>query len=389
MDRVFLHVDMDAFFASVEQRDNPELRGKPVAVGSPADQRGVVAAASYEARRFGVRSAMPSGEAVRRCPDLIFVRSDMARYKAVSREIFAIFERFTPLIEPLSIDEAFLDVTGAEKLFGSGVEIAEKIRKAILDELDLTASVGVAPNKFLAKLASDMNKPDGLTLVPFDEDAIIKFLAPMPVERIWGVGAVTAKVLQKGGISLVADLQAIDLHHLVRLVGEHSANHLKMLAYGRDTREIGRSVKEPSISKEQTFAHDIRDRDKLEKSLLNLVDNVSTQLRAKNRYAGVVRLKLRWQGFKTITRQKRLSQPCNDAFTLREVALVLFRKEQLVKPVRLIGFGASKLTGRRAEQLSLFEQASENIEKRERLSKSVDLLKQKFGEGAIVRASRS
>jgi DNA polymerase-4 len=387
MDRVFLHVDMDAFFASVEQRDNPGLRGKPVAVGSPADRRGVVAAASYEARRFGVHSAMPSGEAVRRCPDLIFVKSDMARYKAVSRQIFNIFERFTPLVEGLSIDEAFLDVTGAEKLFGSGVEIAEKIRAAIHDELGLTASVGVAPNKFLAKLASDMDKPDGLTLIPFDEDAIISFLAPLPVEKIWGVGAVTAKVLRDGGICLVSDLQSVDLHRLVRLIGEHSANHLKMLAYGHDSREIGRSVKEPSISKEQTFAHDIRDRAKLEKSLLNLVDNVSSQLRDKNLYAGVIRLKLRWRGFKTITRQKSLSQPCNDSFTLREVALALFRKEKLIKPVRLIGFGASKLCDRKAEQLSLFDQASQNIEKRERLSRSVDKLKRKFGFNSIGRGS--
>ena len=219
MDRVFLHVDMDAFFASVEQHDNPELRGKPVIVGAPADRRGVVAAASYEARTFGIHSAMPSGEAARLCPHAVFVRPNMKRYKQVSSQIFEIFERFTPLVEPLSVDEAFLDVTGSERLFGSGVEIGERIRQVILEELGLTASVGVAPNKFLAKLASDMDKPDGLTLVPFSREAIIAFLAPLSVDRIWGVGAVTQKRLDEKGIRTIADLQSADLVSLVSIVG--------------------------------------------------------------------------------------------------------------------------------------------------------------------------
>ncbi len=384
MEKIFLHVDMDAFFASIEQRDNPELRGKPVVVGSLAEERGVVAAASYEARKFGIHSAMPSGEAARRCPNLIFVKSDMARYKAVSQDVFAIFERFTPLIEALSIDEAFLDVTGSQKLFGSGVDIGNKIRQTIKEELQLTASVGVAPNKFLAKLASDMNKPDGLTLVPFAEGEIIEFLAPLPVGRVWGVGAVTRKSLQDIGVETIGDLQKIDLPRLVRLLGEHSANHLKQLAYGRDAREIGSTVKDKSISKESTFAKDIRDKRRLEKVLIKLIDNVSTQLRAKGMYAGVIRIKIRWQGFKTITRQQRLGVPCCDTITLQNAALALFRKEKIEQPVRLIGFGVSSLTKHRPQQLDLFEQANNLSEKREKLSRSVDELRRKFGGDSIT-----
>jgi DNA polymerase-4 len=385
MDRVFLHVDMDAFFASVEQHDHPELRGKPVIVGSPPGERGVVAAASYEVRKFGVYSAMPSNEAARRCPQAIFVKSNMKRYKEVSRQIFEIFERFTPLVEPLSVDEAFLDVTGSESLFGSGVEIGEKIRKAIKEETGLTASVGVAPNKFLAKLASDMDKPDGLTLVPFSEDAIIGFLAPLPVGRVWGVGSVTQKHLNQAGIETVGDLQKTDLRTLVGLVGLHSADHLKRLAYGRDSREIGGKVKDRSISKESTFARDISDRNRLENVLLNLIDNVGSQLRASGKYAGVIRLKLRWQGFKTISRQRRLNPPCCDAFTLRNAAVALLRKEQILQPVRLIGIGVSSLCDRQVEQLSLFDDIGDNRDKKEKLSHSVDALKKKFGNDSVGR----
>jgi len=386
MDKVFLHVDMDAFFASVEQHDNPALRGKPVLVGSPANQRGVVAAASYEARKYGVHSAMPSGEAARLCPDAIFVPSNMKRYKAVSNQVFEIFERFTPLVEPLSIDEAFLDVTGSEKLFGSGVEIGQKIRKAIKEDTGLTASVGVAPNKFLAKLASDMDKPNGLTLVPFAKDEIIEFLAPLPVGDIWGVGAVTRKSLETISVKTIGDLQRIELHDLVGVVGEHSAGHLKQLSFGRDDREIGNIVKEKSISKETTFNKDIRDRAPLERALLDLIDNVGEQLRAQEKYASVIRLKLRWQGFKTITRQRKINPPCCDAFSLRQAALALLNKEIIAQPVRLIGVGVSGICDRKVEQLSLFGDDTQTRKKRENLSHSVDNLKEKYGHDAIGRS---
>ncbi len=199
---VFLHVDMDAFFASVEQLDHPELRGKPVVVGSPPDRRGVVAAASYEARKFGIHSAMPSRLAYQKCPDAIFVPGNMARYKEVSRQVMRIFGAYTPLVQPLSIDEAFLDVTGAQRLFGDGKTIAEKIRRDIREQTGLTASVGVAPNLFLAKIASDMNKPNGITVVPSGQESIEKFLAPLPIGRMWGVGKVTQKTFVLSGYRL-------------------------------------------------------------------------------------------------------------------------------------------------------------------------------------------
>jgi DNA polymerase IV len=385
MDHVFLHVDMDAFFASVEQHDRPELRGKPVIVGSPAEQRGVVAAASYEARQFGIHSAMPSGEAARRCPAAVFVKPNMKRYQRVSQQVFRIFERFTPLVEPLSVDEAFLDVTGSEQLFGAGVEIGEAIRRAIRTETGLTASVGVAPNKFLAKLASDMDKPDGLTLVPFSREAIVEFLAPLPVGRIWGVGGVTQKLLESIGISTVGDLQHAQMQILISTVGEHSAAHLKHLAYGEDAREIVMEHAEKSISKERTFPKDVVNPAILRQTLLSLVDEVGVLLREKGRYAGVVRMKLRWQGFKTITRQQQLKPACCDAFSLRRAALALFQNETISQPVRLIGVGVSGLCDRPAEQLSLFDEDSEDREKKEHLSRSVDALRAKFGDAAVGR----
>ncbi len=383
--RVFLHVDMDAFFASVEQHDNPELRGKPVVVGAAGDQRGVVAAASYEAREFGIHSAMPSREAARRCPHAIFVPPNGKRYSQVSRQIFGIFERYTPLVEPLSVDEAFLDVTGSEKLFGSGVEIAEQIREAIRAETGLTASVGIAPNKFLAKLASDMDKPDGVTVVPFDREQIVQFLAPLPVGRIWGVGAVTQQRLEDVGIQTVGDLQKMSKQELTRLLGEHSAEHLRQLAYGEDAREIVTEHEEKSISKEHTFPKDVTSRQELERVLLALTDEVGERLRAKERYAGVIRLKLRWQGFRTITRQRQLRPPCCDAFNLRQAALAIFNDESIDQPVRLIGIGVSGLCDRPPEQLGLFDDTAEEREKREVLSRSVDGLKEKFGKDAIGR----
>jgi DNA polymerase-4 len=376
---------MDAFFASVEQHDNPSLRGKPVVVGSPADQRGVVAAASYQAREFGIHSAMPSREAARRCPDAVFVPPNMKRYQEVSRQVFSIFERFTPLVEPLSVDEAFLDVTGAQTLFGSGEEIGERIRQAIREETGLTASVGVAPNKFLAKLASDMDKPDGLTKVPFASDAIVAFLAPLPVGLIWGVGAVMQKRLDEAGIRLVRDLQQVDLQDLARLVGGHAAEHLKHLAYGEDARDIVTEHEEKSISKEHTFPKDVSSRARLEDVLLSLTDEVGTRLRATGRYAGVVRLKLRWHGFKTITRQRQLKPPCCDAFSLRKSAVELLRGEELVQPVRLIGIGVSGLCDRPVEQLGLFDDEVPQRERREELSRSVDELRAKYGKDAVGR----
>lgn len=386
MDRIILHVDMDAFFASVEQLDNPALRGRPVVVGAPADQRGVVAAASYEARRFGIHSAMPSGEAARRCPDAVFVAPRRERYQEISNAVVAIFERFTPLIEPLSIDEAFLDVTGSQTLFGSGPDMAQAVRRMIKKELGLTASVGVASNKFLAKLASDMNKPDGMTVVPSSRDDILAFLAPLPVGRIWGVGVVLQRRLNEHGFVTIKDLQQATLQTLEPVAGRHTAEHLLRLAYGEDSRELEPDRDEKSISKEHTFNRDVRDPERLERTLLELVDDVGSGLRAKNRYAGTARLKLRWHTFKTITRQQPLSPPCCDDFSLRTAALALLRAEDVgSQAVRLIGFGVSDLQERPQEQLSLFGGEDADRQKRERLSRSVDMLRKRFGPDALGR----
>lgn len=376
---------MDAFFASVEQRDHPEWRGKPVVVGSGPNERGVVSAASYEARKFGIHSAMPSREAGRRCPHAIFTPPDMERYSEASQHVFRIFERFTPLIEPLSIDEAFLDVTGSLGIFGSGVAIAEKIRAAIRAEERLTASVGVAPNMFLAKIASDMNKPDGVTVVPVERQAIRDFLAPLPVRRLWGVGKVTGGVLEKAGMLTIGDIQKASGALMEQLVGEAHAEHLKLLADGVDDRSVETESEAKSISREHTFSEDCSDPAAVRSMLLELIEDVCRQLRESGKYAKVVCLKVRWKGFETITRQATLPVAACDDFTFRTAALEVFSKIKLIKPVRLIGFGVTSLAGSPSSQLSLFGAGGRDTQKQERLSRAVDQLRRKLGEGSIRR----
>ncbi|MFO7871537.1 MAG: DNA polymerase IV [Kiritimatiellia bacterium] len=390
MDKTFLHVDMDAFFASVEQHDHPELKGRPVVVGAPADKRGVVAAASYEARKYGIHSAMPSREAYRRYPEAVFLPVNGKRYREVSEQILGIFERFTPLLEPLSIDEAFLDVTGARSLFGTGREIAGKIKSAVTEETGLTASVGVAPNKFLAKLASDLEKPDGLVVVPSDRKGILEFLAPLPVSRIWGVGRVTQKGLADAGIDTIKDLQEATRSELADIVGANSADHMLALAHGVDERDIELNYEEKSISREYTFPEDCSENEIIRDVLIGLADDVGRRLREAGKYASIAHLKLRWRDFRTITRQKPFVRPCCDDATLRETALRMFRHEKLIGPVRLIGFGVSNLQQDPAGtvQLDLFEQGAEDTqEKREALSRVVDEIKARFGPESIRRPS--
>jgi DNA polymerase-4 len=388
MPKVSLHVDMDAFFASVEQMDHPELKGKPVVIGALPTERGVVSAASYEARKFGIHSAMPSSEAGRRCPHAVFLPVNMKRYAAISARVFKILERFTPLVEPVSIDEAFMDVTGAQNLFGDGRTIAEKIREAIHEEIGLTASVGVAPNKFLAKLASDMNKPDGMTVLPTGANEIRAFLAPLPVSRVWGVGKVTCGLLEKAGIKTIGDLQVVPIERLSEIVGRHSARHLQRLSWGDDARDVELEYEEKSISREHTFPTDCQKREKLEQVLKDLADDVGRRLRKAGKYATVAHLKLRWQGFQTITRQKQLDSACSDDFRLRIAAQELFDAQKLIKPVRLIGFGVSGLTELPSEQLSLFGSPAAATERREKLSRAVDQIREKFGRDSIRRAGQ-
>ena len=390
MERTILHVDMDAFFAAVEQRDRPELKGKPVVVGAAADKRGVVAAASYEAREYGIRSAMPSREAGRRCPEAVFLPVDGPKYRDVSEKVFDIFRRFTPFVEPLSIDEAFLDVTGAGNLFGTGREIAIKIRDAVKTETSLTASVGVAPNKFLAKLASDLDKPDGLVIVPRDEAGIVAFLAPLSVSRIWGVGKVTRRALERAGIKTIGDLQKSRLEDLAGIVGLSYAEHIQAMARGRDDRDIDLDAGEISMSREHTFPDDCSDRVVVEGVLFDLVESVGRRLRKAGKYAGLAHVKVRWKDFRTITRQKPFSRPCCDDHTLRETASVIFGRQKWGGAVRLIGFGVSRLQSHpeTESQLDLFDPTSQETRKHEDLSRTVDAIRDKFGPGSIDRASR-
>jgi nucleotidyltransferase/DNA polymerase involved in DNA repair len=388
MRRCILHIDMDAFFAAVEQRDRPELRGKPVIVGAPPDQRGVVSTCSYEARVFGVHSAMPSREAFRRCPQGIFVLPNMEAYEEASRRVFAVFERFSPLIEPISIDEAFVDVTGARALFGDGKAIAEKIRAAIRAEVNLAASVGVACNKFLAKLASEKAKPDGLFVVPEERGEIVRFLGAQKIGSLWGVGHVTGEALERAGFRTVADIQKADPAYLTRAVGEGLAAHLRALAFGEDSREVETSFEEKSLSREHTFLEDCRDREAVREVLKNLADEVGSRVRSHGHYATVGRLKLRWADFRTITRQAPFETAVFDDFSFRAMALRLFDAEKLIQPVRLIGFGVSGFCDGRSEQLSLFDDAPEARAKRERLCRAVDALRERLGRDVVGRGSQ-
>ena len=386
MERIILHADMDAFFAACEVRERPELRGQPVVVGSPSDKRGVVAASSYEARRYGIHSAMPSREAGRRCPHAVFLPPNMKLYSRVSKQVFSIFERFTPLVEPVSVDEAFLDVTGAQRLFGDGAEIAARIKATVKAETLLTVSVGVAPNKFLAKLASDMHKPDGLTVVPTEPAAIRAFLAPLPVGKIWGVGKVSERVLTRAGFHTIGDLQRAAPAHLARLLGHAAAAHLYALAHGDDARTVAVDWDEKSISRENTFLEDITDVALMETTLGDLVEDVGGRLRKAGKYAGLARIKLRWKDFTTITRQMPLTPPRCDDYSLRAAAQKLFAAEKLPAPVRLIGFGVGHLTLHADGQLNLFESTGKP-ERVEAISRTVDTIRKKYGAAAILSSS--
>jgi len=379
--RAILHCDMDAFFASVEQRDNPKLIGRPVIVGAGPHERGVVSAASYEARKFGVHSAMPSRTAYKLCPQGVFVPPSMGKYSAVSKQIMAILGDFTPYVEPVSVDEAFLDVTGCIKQFSDAVDIASRIKARIRSETQLTASVGVASNKFLAKLASDLKKPDGLAVIT--EQDKLQILAPLPVSKIWGVGKVTEKRLHDQGIRTIGDLQRMPLDEL-RVSFGNMADHLHALAFGEDDREVETEGEAKSISSEHTFAVDTDDLNQIKKCLLEQCDEVGARLRKEKLAARTVQLKLRYADFTTLTRSKTLDQPTQDEMVLYEVAKQLLTAERIQgKQIRLIGIGGSNL-GPPEIQPDLFDQASQ---KRTRLAKAVDDLRAKLGNKTIRRGT--
>ena len=380
--RQIIHVDMDAFYASIEQLDNPEFKGKPVIVGGNPKGRGVVSAASYEARKFGVHSAMPMAQAIRLCPHAIVLPVRMERYVQVSQQIHAIFEQYTPLVESVSIDEAFLDVTGSTKLFGSGKQIGLAIKRAIKDKLKLTASVGVAPNKFLAKLASDMEKPDGFVVIT--EQNKQEILDPLPVSKIWGVGKVTEQALQSYAILTIAQLRQTPLEELKAIVGNF-APVLLQLACGIDESKVEPARCAKSLSSEQTFATDVQDQEILRRSLLNRVEEVAQRLRASNLRAKTVTVKLRYGDFRTITRSNTFDTATNTTAALWQAASAIFQKWQAESagPLRLIGFATSGLVKEDTCQQLLFGDPKE--EKQKRLDEAVDKIKNRYGEDSLRR----
>jgi nucleotidyltransferase/DNA polymerase involved in DNA repair len=383
--RTILHVDMDAFYASVEQRDHPELRGKPVIVGADPKEgrgRGIVATCSYEARKFGIHSAQPISQAWRLCPRGNYIRPDMAKYARVSERVMSIFLEFTDMVEQVSIDEAFLDVTGSGRLFGPGEVIAQKIKTRIYANQRLTASVGVAGNKFVAKIASDLKKPDGLVVVEPGSEK--EFLRPLPISRLWGVGAKTEGYFLKMGIERIGQLAEMNRDAMIRRLGK-SGEHLWQLAQGIDDRSVSPEEGYKSIGHETTFEHDTGDARVLHDTLLELTEKVAQRLRANQVRGRTVTVKFREADFTTCTRRTTLESPADTAERIFPVALglmrSLIRKEKLV---RLIGVYASNLTVEQTGQLELF--GLEQRKDRE-LAAAVDNITRRFGETAITRAA--
>ncbi len=375
--RTILHVDLDAFFAAVEQRDRPELRGKPVIVGGDPSSRGVVSAASYEARAFGVHSAMSLREALRRCPQGVFLPVHGRRYQQASRDVMAVLRRYTPVVEPISIDEAFLDVTGSRALFGDGPTIARAIKAAVRDEVGLTASVGVATTKLVAKVASDLRKPDGLVVVePGDEAA---FLAPLAIARLWGVGAKTATALTDYGVRTIGDLAALSPDLIVRRFGKHGAS-LVSRAMGMDDDAVHEGDPAKSVGHEHTFDVDTSDREIIERTLLAMSEGVAGRLRSAGVRASTIAVKIRDSSFRTITRQRTLAEPTDLTEPIFQAALDLARPEVRGIRVRLLGVSASNLGER--EQLGLF---SLEDPRRRAAIEAADALRRRYGSDAVTR----
>ena len=373
-----LHVDMDAFFASVELLHHPEWRGKPVIVGAGPHERGVVSTCSYEARRFGVHSAMPSRTAYERCPQAIFVRPHMDWYAAVSEQAFEIFEHYTPYVEGVSIDEAFLDITGSIHLHGSAKALGEALRREIRETCGVTCSVGIAPNRLLAKIGSEQRKPDGLTLMPFEAEAIAAFLAPKPIGILWGIGKKTEELLRPYGITTCGDLQRLPPGQLATILGSRdAAQSLRDYAFGiSDDTVYWQPEEEKSVSREHTFDEDEYDRQKVRQKLIELVGEVGHRFRTEKRWARTARIKIRDAAFNTSTRQAPFGAPACDDITFREKALELFDRESL-GAIRLIGFGVTNIQDTpEADAPTLFaDPDDERRRKRERLSAALDALR--------------
>jgi len=373
---------MDVFYASVEQLDNPELKDKPVIVGGSAKQRGVVAAASYEVRKYGVHSAMPTAQAMRLCPHAILLPVRMARYAEISKQIHKIFYDYTPEIEPISLDEAFLDVTASIQLFGSAERIGKEIKARIKQELGLTASVGLAPNKFLAKLASDMEKPDGFVVITEQNKQHI--LDPLPVSRIWGIGKVTTQLFNSKGFHTIGQLRKTPLPVLKNILGNQAQEILK-LAQGIDNREVESSREAKSISAEETFADDIIDEETLLNVLFHQVEQVSHRLRADGLEGKTITLKIRYKDFTTITRSHTMSEFTNTTKLLQESATAVFEEwyKKSAAKIRLLGFGVSNLQAEGSGQQLLF--SDPNNKKQKNIDAIFDKIRDKYGDDALTR----
>ena len=383
-ERAILHVDMDAFFAAVEVLDDPGLRGKPVVVGGTPEGRGVVAAASYEARKYGIHSAMSAARAVKLCPGAIFLRGRHDRYGEISRQILDIFAEYTPLVEPISIDEAFLDVTGCQRLFGPAIEIGHTLKRRISAEIGLIASVGVAPNKFLAKLGSELDKPDGFFV--FTPENKREILAELPIGRLWGVGKVTERALMRFGIRKIGDLWRIPAERLSEQFGDHAA-HLLRLSRGEDDRPVIPEHEAKSIGHEVTFARDIATARELQEVLDGLAAKVARRLRQHGLLARTVTLKARYPSFETPTRSVTLPEPTDSNVQIRDAAreLLVRRLERRGRALRLIGVTVSNLEPPGLGQGELFEDP--HVMRNKTLDQVMDRVQGQYGSGAIRRGT--
>ncbi|RLA27051.1 MAG: DNA polymerase IV [Gammaproteobacteria bacterium] len=375
--RWIAHVDLDAFFTSCEQRDQPEYRQRPVIVGAMPGNRGVVAAASYEARKFGIHSAMPIAEAARRCPDAVFLRPDMKKYQQASQQIFEILGNITPVVEKASIDEAYLDITGLDKLVGPPEIVGHKIRRMIQDAIGLTASVGIGPNRLIAKLGSEANKPDGLTVVTPDQ--VLDFLAPMPISNLRGLGRQTQKIFNRLHIQTVTELRAISLQILKENLGEKAAEKFHRQAHGIASDEVITNRQRKSISKENTFGSDIHDHNVLHDMLRKLTAEVARTARREMLAGTIVTLKIRFEGFETYSRQTTLAAPTHDERVILATAWSLFSNSNLPnKLVRLIGIGISGWEENSTSQADLFEPSANNVHDK-KILEAIDTVTEKFG----------
>ena len=395
--RTIIHVDMDAFYCSVEELDDPSLKGRPVVVGGTPEGRGVVATANYAARKFGVHSAMPAAQAVRLCPKAAFLRPRPKRYAEASREVFSIFEKYTPLVEPLSIDEAFLDVTASRlsgspgsydaEGYGAGEAIARELHRRIEEETGgLTCSIGIASNKYLAKIASDLRKPRAIVVVPLGAEE--EFLAPLPIKRIWGVGPKMAERLGSIGIKLIGDMQKLGAEPLRRALGEDTGEHFWRLCRGIDARPVVTDQEVKSISQEKTYGEflDSSDRETIERELFRMSDKVAARLRARELWGRTVQLKARDEKFHTVTRSSSLESPTCLVEEIYRVALELLdeRVDFGGRRIRLLGVGVSGLTDEPRRQLDFFD--SGQLQQAENIAAISDAVRRKIGDQAILRA---